>query len=184
MLSVIHSIFKKSGFPEARSGSRRRTSSSVLLTLCCLLAGCGAPFQITADPSFIVLDDSYPYDYRATTPDGLVLAVRKFENTRPHGDLDFWMKAIENRLRLDEGYALLNSEEIRTSSGLRGRRLDLGMDRDEQTYIYWVTVFVTERRALLKKKSRVYVVEVGGTQEQVRAHQVKLEASLAGFIAR
>ena len=94
---------------------------SHLLVACALLSGtaCGPRFQITAPRGFVVLDQSEPYDFRATTPDGLVLAVREFENTKEYGDLSFWVEAIQNELRLDKGYALIRESDI-TSTQLAG----------------------------------------------------------------
>jgi hypothetical protein len=158
-----------------------RFSSILLLAL----AGACAPhFEMHTARDFIVLDESDQYDFRATTPDGLVIAVREFDNNRERGELDFWVKAIENQLRLDGGYALLDSKPITTKRGLLGTQLRFGLDREAEAHVYIVTVFVTERGTIVGKKSRVYVIEAGGREAHVKRHQAQLDWSVAEFVGR
>lgn len=149
-----------------------------------LVVGCRPHFEMFAAKDFVVLGESYPYDFRATTPDGLVLAVREFDNSRERGDIEFWVRAIENELRLDKGYALLDKSEVKTKKGLTGTQLRFGLDREEQAHIYIVSVFVTERGTLSGKKSRVYIVEAGGSEALVKQHQKQIDWSLSEFVAR
>jgi len=142
---------------------------------------CGPHFTISAPQDFVVLEQSVPYDFRATTPDGLVLAVREFENTKEHGDMGFWIKAIENELRLDKGYALLEKTDIKTSSGLSGTQMRFGLDRENEAHEYLVTLFVTGKA---KGKSRVYVVEAGGNAAQVEQSRKAIKEAILGFEAR
>jgi hypothetical protein len=146
----------------------------------CALA-CGPHFKISAPKNFVVLDQSVPYDFRATTPDGLVLAVREFNNTKEHGDLGFWVQAIANELRLDKGYALLKKAEVKTRSGLSGTQIHFGLDRENEAHEYIVTVFVTGKA---DSKSRVYLVEAGGTAAQVEHSRKAIDEAIAGFDGR
>lgn len=156
---------------------------SHLLVACALLSGtaCGPRFQITAPRGFVVLDQSEPYDFRATTPDGLVLAVREFENTKEYGDLSFWVEAIQNELRLDKGYALIRESDIKTTSGLAGKSMHFGLDRENEAHEYLVVIFVTGRA---KSKSRVYVIEAGGTAAQLQESRQSIDLAVADFEAR
>ena len=133
----------------------RFSHALILCALACSTA-CGPHFQITAPEGFVVLNESEPYDFRATTPDGLVLAVREFDNTKEYGDLDFWVQAIQNEMRLDQGYALLDTSSIKTNSGLVGNSMHFGLDRDDEDHEYIVTIFVTGQSGAT---SRVYLIE-------------------------
>lgn len=155
---------------------------AALLVSC--FAGCRPHFEMFTAKDFVVLNESHPYDFRATTPDGLVIAVREFANNEERGDVEFWVRAIENMVRLDKGYALLEKKEVKTKKGLEGTQMRFGLDRESEAHVYIVTIFVTERRTLTGKKSRVYVVEAGGTEDLVERHQKQIDWSVAEFIAR
>ncbi|HXS18561.1 MAG TPA: serine/threonine protein kinase [Polyangiaceae bacterium] len=152
------------------------------LICCAVLFGtaCGPHFQITAPADFVVLDQSVPYDFRATTPDGLVLAVREFDNSKEHGDLGFWVKAIENELRLDKGYALLKTADLKTKAGLGGKALHFGLDRENEAHEYLVVVFVTGHP---QGKSRVYLIEAGGAAAQLETSRKAIDQAIADFEA-
>src|SRR5262245_45291380 len=95
------------------------------------LLGCGRPFVPATPPGFVDLGDRYGTDeYRATNPEGTVLGIRAYEND-PKGDLAFWSKVIENRLR-DTGYALLDKTQVSNRNGLRGVKMRFGHDEKTQ----------------------------------------------------
>ncbi len=143
-------------------------------------SACSPHFRMSTAQDFGVLEESAPYDFRAATPDGLVLAVREFRFKKSQGKLEFWAKAIENELRLDRGYALLEAQPYRTKGGLEGTQLRFGIDRDGDAHEYIVTVFAVEKGQRL----RLYVVEAGGREELVKQHRKQLDWSLSGFEAR
>jgi hypothetical protein len=144
-------------------------------------AGCGPSFAIETPPNFVELDEDYSsYDYRATSADGLVLAVRELDHD-PQGELSFWVKAVENRMRERGGYALLESVPTKSADGVAGMQLRFGLDVDAssegggvgQPHLYYVALFVTPER--------IFVVEVGGTKELVTAQAQSIEAALRSF---
>ena len=64
---------------------------------------CGRPFDVKTAPGFIELDDQAPsYDYRAMTPEGVVMGVRALD-VDDKGDLAFWARAITLRFRQANG---------------------------------------------------------------------------------
>ena len=157
-----------------------RMKTSWALVLLALGSGCAPHFEVFTAKDFGVLPQSYPYDYRATTPDGVVIAVRELKYKNEQGDLEFWAKAVENQLRLDSGYALLETKDVSTKKGLRGRQLRFGIDREGIAHRYLVALFVVKKG----KRQRVYVIEAGGREELVRAHQTQIDWSISEFIAR
>jgi len=138
-----------------------------------LLAGCGPSFQAATPPGFVVLDEDYDnYGYRATSADGLVLAVREIEHD-PKGDLKFWVRAIENEMRGRGGYALLETKPIKNAQGLSGQQLWFGHDEGQNPHLYMVTAFVTD--------DWIYLLEAGGTKEQVDKQRQQISWAIDNF---
>lgn len=133
-----------------------------LALLAALLAGCGPSFRAATPPGFVTLDEEDTnYDYRATTADGLVLAVREIEHD-PKGDMAFWLKAIENEVRRRGGYAHLETKDVQTRQGLKGKQMRFGHDESNHPHLYVITLFVTD--------AHIYLLEAGGTKELMTEH--------------
>jgi hypothetical protein len=130
-----------------------------VLLLALGLGGCGAGFALDLPPRFLALDEdaqeAQGYALRATTADGVVVAVRAIDND-PRGDLAFWLEALTLEMRDRRGYALLADEELRAASGEAGRLLRFGHDEEGDAFRYWLAVFVTD--------DRIYLVEAGGAE--------------------
>ncbi len=146
---------------------------AVLVSLAAI--GCGNSFQAATPPGFVELPDQERYDYRATTADGLVIAVREIDHD-PKGTLDFWTRAVENRMRQRGGYALLGSHDVKTKSGLEGKQLRFGHDESGTPHLYTVTVFLTD--------SKIYVLEAGGTKALMEKENEQLEWAVQNFQAK
>ena len=168
---------------------KRSTISSSLLLLgaAMLAAACGPSFVLSTPPGFIELEEKYShYDYRATTADGVVIAAREIDNDR-HGELGFWVRAIENRIRERGGYALLESKAVKSADGVEGRQLRFGHDDQAgaggspqagstsgaRPHLYYLTIFVTE--------DKIFVLEAGGTKELMTSQAAAIDSVLASF---
>lgn len=125
--------------------------------------GCGRPFDIPTSNGFVELENQAPeYDYRATTPDGVIMSVRAIDNTGStgeRGDIGFWERAITLEMRDVQGYALLDAKDVVSADGSKGRQLKFGHDEDAKPYAYWVTLYLAQ--------SRIYIVEAGGKKDLV-----------------
>jgi len=146
------------------------------IALCAMLAatalpcaGCGAGFTITTPAGFAELEDQEQYGYRATSPQGVVIAVRREENA-PYGDLSFWSGAVDAHLRRN-GYTAVKAVDVKTADGVAGKQIRYRSKRKGREHAFWVSVFVTE--------SVVVTVEVGGDVEYFD----ELEKPLAKAIA-
>lgn len=138
-----------------------------------LAGGCGYSFSIAPPRSFVELEDQdYMYALRATSADGLVIAVREIKND-PYGDLQFWVQAVTNELRLGQGYALEEQTETRAASGETGTLLKFGRDDGAQVYRYWVALFADD--------DHVWVVEAGGREDLFLAEQGAIEQAIESF---
>jgi hypothetical protein len=141
-----------------------------------LAAACGRPYSAATPDGFVALDeDHYDTDaneYRASTADGVVLGVRAYDND-PKVDLSLAVRALENRVRLGEGYALLEKKEAKARDGTKGMTLRFGHDESGGTHLYYVTVFVTD--------DWVYLVEAGGKKDLVEKAQKSIDWATQNF---
>jgi len=136
--------------------------------------GCGRSFTPATPPGFVDLGDRYGDDeYRSTTADGLVLGVRAFDNDPP-AELPFLVRALENRMRGSGGYAILGQREIKGRTGLVGKQLTFGHDEKGEPHLYVVTLFVTP--------DHVFLLEAGGTKDQVEKSKDQIDWSVKNFL--
>jgi hypothetical protein len=141
--------------------------------------GCGAGFELAVPDRFVELDrddqEAAGYRLRATSSDGVVVAVRKIDDDVA-GSLEFWSEAIVRRIEQGEGYARLAEAEYRAKSGEAGKRFDFGRDIGNRTFHYTVVVIVTD--------DVVWVLEAGGEESLYTARQEDVTAALASFEIR
>jgi hypothetical protein len=129
--------------------------------------GCGRPFKVETAPGMYELDNQEPdYQYRAMTPEGVVMAVRVVD-TGEHGDLDFWTRATVLRMRQMNGYALLGASDVKSRDGTPGKELRFGHDENDKPYVYVLRLYVAQ--------SRLFIVEAGGPGDQVKRYQPSLD---------
>jgi hypothetical protein len=123
------------------------------------LARCRS-FDMKTAPGFLELKNaSGDYVYRATTPEGVVIAAR-VETVEGEGSdsLAFWTRALTLQLRDQNGYALLDSHDVQSLDGLPGKQLRFGHDENGKPYAYWVTFWAHDHR--------VTIVETGGAKSK------------------
>lgn len=150
-----------------------KTKIALFALLTVTLAGCGRPFEPATPSGFVDMGDRYPNgEYRAATADGVVIGIRSFDND-PKGELSFWAKALENRMRTRGGYALVDRREVKSKNGTGGIQLRFGHDQEGEPYLYWVTLFVTD--------DHIFVLEAGGPKEEVTREEARIEWSIANF---
>jgi hypothetical protein len=139
-------------------------------------SGCGASFEMTVPDRFVELDpeeqEAMGYSLRATTSDGVVVAVRAIEH-KVEGSLEFWSEAIARRIELGEGYARLGDAEYHAKSGQAGHRYDFGRDIGNRTFHYTVVVVVTD--------DVIWLLEAGGEESLYAERHEDVDAALASF---
>jgi hypothetical protein len=139
----------------------------IILLAAAALAGCGHPFKPATPAGFVDLGTRYPDgEYRATTADGVVIGIRAWDND-PKGELAFWSRALERRLHEMGGYALLDKQDAAAQGGLRGVLFRLGHDEGRTPYLYYVALFVSEKK--------IYVVEAGGVKDEVAKQEAQIK---------
>ena len=151
--------------------------ASTLLVGALLLVGCGRPYDAATPDGFVELDDEKydqrAHEYRASTADGVVIGVRAYEND-PQVDLTVAVRALENRLRDGQGYALLSKKEVTARDGTKGMQLAFGHDQPSGTHLYDVSVFVTD--------DWVYIHEAGGKKELFEKAKASVDWSVKNFL--
>jgi hypothetical protein len=154
----------------------KRVLLSVLVAGGLALAGCGRPFVAATPPGFVDLGHRYgDGEYRATNADGAVIGVRAFEND-PKGELAFWSRAIERRMRETGGYALLDKRDVSARGGLTGVEMRFGHDEGKEPYLYRLALFVAD--------TRVYVLEAGGSKAEMTKQEAQIDWAFHNFAAR
>lgn len=141
-----------------------------------VLTGCGRPFVPATPPGFVDLGDAYPDgEYRATTADGAVIGIRAFDND-PKGELAFWARALENRMRETGGYALLEKRAVTSRAGLVGAELDFGHDEGRTPHLYRIAIFVTDKK--------IFVIEAGGAKAEMERQAPQIDWAIKGFLPK
>ena len=138
---------------------------ALLPTVALASIACGP--KLAPPPSFAEVNGG-GYDYRATTPQGVVVAARS-EKNKPEANLDFWSRAVDVKLRR-EGYAKGGEAPVTTERGLNGLELAYARDTGGRRYEYVVAVFV--------KKDQVFVVEAGGDKDDFDPARADVEKAI------
>lgn len=138
-------------------------------------SACGRPFDVKTAPGFVPLENQTSYEYRATSPEGVVVAVRVVEDEK-RGDLAFWTQAITLQLRDVSGYALLDSVDVESRDGTKGKLLRFGHDEGDKPFAYWVTIFPAQEK--------LFLVEAGGAKEAFERAKPSVEWMLKSVRVR
>lgn len=138
-------------------------------------SACGRPFDVKTAPGFVPLENQTSYEYRATSPEGVVVAVRVVEDEK-RGDLAFWTQAITLQLRDVLGYALLDSVDVESRDGTKGKLLRFGHDEGDKPFAYWVTIFPAQEK--------LFLVEAGGAKDAFERAKPSVEWMLKSVRVR
>ena len=142
----------------------------LLFGMLALCGGCSRGFDIQTPDGFAELDEG-GYAYRATSAEGVVIAVRREAND-PRGNLAFWSAAVDYELRR-KGYAAVSSKDVKSPSGVSGKQLRYTTSRAGRPNVLWATVFVSG--------SSVTVVEAGGDAAHFADVEADVERSIAAI---
>lgn len=89
--------------------------------LCAAMSTSACGVTLRAQEGFARVDDDH-YDRRVASADGVVVGVRVMRN-RPEASVDFWIRAVDERLRA-RGYEPDGDPlATQTSAGMRGVQL-------------------------------------------------------------
>jgi hypothetical protein len=141
-----------------------------MFSVLALSAGCSRGFEIQTPEGFAELDEG-SYSYRATSAEGVVIAVRREDND-PQGNLAFWSAAVDYELRR-KGYAAVSSKSVKSASGVPGKQIRYSATRDGRPNVLWATVYVTG--------GHVTVVEAGGDEAHFETVEADVEKAIGAL---
>ncbi|MCG5052971.1 MAG: hypothetical protein KA712_08420 [Myxococcales bacterium] len=154
-----------------RAASRGAGVGALVLAL--LAVGCAPKLRIKTAPTFADVTKlaGGDYLYRATSADGVVVAVRR--EPREPGDASeaFWTEALQTHFRQHGGYALIEKKQVRLGGSGLGPLLRFGRDQAGAPYLYELGLVLT--------KDWIYLCEVGGRQATVEQHRKAIDSMLA-----
>lgn len=153
----------------------RTFAAALFAGLALFAAACGRPFDVKTAPGFVPLENQTAYDFRATTPEGVVVGVRVVGG-EDRGDLAFWTQAVTLQLRDVSGYALLDTSDVTSRDGTKGKLLKFGHDEGDKPFTYWVSIFPAQ--------GRLFLVEAGGAKEAFERARPSVEWMLASVRVR
>lgn len=161
----------------------RRLLQTALIAAALSTAAC-ADFQITTPDQMVEVSKTRDTaaDYVAMTHHGVIMRAQTFEvgesrsADAPPASLDFWEKALMERMRTRGGYALLEKAPIQAATGEEGRRFEFGRDQNGSPYLYTVALFVTEER--------IHLIEAGGRKDRVEEAKDAIEEALASYVIK
>jgi hypothetical protein len=134
-------------------------------------SACGRSYAVAAAPGFVKLENAQPpYDWRAVAPDGVAVAMRVVP-LEDRADLAFWTHAVTLRMREMNGYALVDSHDVTSRDGTAGKELVFGHDESGKPFVYRVRLYLGQKR--------LFVVEAGGTKEQMDRYAASVDWMLA-----
>jgi len=122
-----------------------------------LAAGTGCKKHIKTPDDFAKMDDpGYDYEYRAISPDEIVLGVQKRPN-EPRGDVSFWAKVWKEKYPPIKDYTFVDKESITTNKGLKGSLLTFTSEEEDGLYRLMIALFVV--------KKNIWILSAGGKDE-------------------
>ncbi len=152
---------------------------ALLFTALGALSGCGRPYEVATPNGFVDFSDRYAsgseHEYRAATADGVVIGVRAFDND-PKADMALAVRALENRVRVGQGYALLAKREVTARNGSKGTLLEFGHDETGGPHLYDVAIFLDDRH--------VYLIEAGGKKDLVEKAKASIDWTIQSFLPK
>lgn len=140
----------------------------VVLAGLAVLVGCRA--MLDAPKGYVALKDPAPFDYKAVSARGHVLAASHHANENPDADLAFWAAAIEHQKVVLDGMKLAAREDLRTQNGQDGRLFTFELGEGQGKLTYLVGVFV--------RRDRITVVEAGGPAEHFASDLPAIRAAI------
>lgn len=151
--------------------------SVIALTVVVLaLVGCGTTYDVVTPPQMVELERDN-YSYVAMTHDGVIVRASVYSQGQradvPGAAQEFWVNATRERMRIQEGYALVDEVDVESADGHPGTRLVFGRDQEDSPYVYWITIFTTE--------DHLHIIDAGGQKDRFEEATQAVEALLASY---
>lgn len=129
-----------------------------------LLFGCASPF--TPPAGYVRVRDPRPYEAKAVSATGRVIALRSHANEDRSADLRYWSDAVEHQKTVVDGMRLVERSALRSDNGRDGTLFVFENGEGDGRVAYWVALFVTP--------DRIRTVECVGPSEGLQTERETL----------
>jgi hypothetical protein len=146
-----------------------RTSGLYLMLVLLIVVGCAVP-RINVPPGYVKLRDPGPYDLKAVSARGNVIALTAHPNEDKSADLAFWSQAVEHQKVDLDGMRLAGREDIKSAGGLEGVLFNFETGEGEGKVTYLVALFVTPQK--------IHTIEAGGAAAAIAGDIDKLRTAM------
>jgi len=136
-------------------------------SLICLV-GCAATLDLP--DGYVKLRDPRPYDLKAVSARGTVIALTTRANEDASADLAFWSRAIEHQKVTLDGLELAGRESIKSDTGADGVLFVLETGQGQGKLTHLIALYVTE--------TRIHTIEAGGPAETITEDMDKLRQAV------
>jgi len=144
-----------------------RDGRALLVVLLVLASSC-----VTMDPpaGYVRLRNPGPYEMKAVSARGQVIALSSRANEDSKADLKFWSDAVEYQKATLDGLKPIGRETVRSERGLDGTLLTFESGEGQGKMTYLVALFVTP--------SRIHTIEAAGPAVDLKTDMEKLRKSI------
>ena len=104
------------------------------------------------------------------SPEGNVVAVRRFDNPDDKTGLDYWATALELEKTQKDGMTLVGREELTTNKGQKGMLFDFEVGERPSHIRYLIALFVVG--------DAIYTVEAGGSPGAITRDRETIVATM------
>jgi hypothetical protein len=140
----------------------------LMITAVAVSGGCAAGLDVP--PGYVRVRDPSPYELKAVSARGAVVALSSRANEDKSADLTFWSQAVEHQKVDLDGMRLAGRESIQSKRGRDGVLFNFESGEGQGKVTYLVGLFVTPQR--------IYTVEAGGPADIVAQDMDKLRAAV------
>jgi hypothetical protein len=133
-----------------------------------LMTGCTAAIDLP--DGYVKLRDAGPYDLKAVSANGTVIALTSRANQHDESDLAFWSRAVEYQKVDNDGMKLAGREDLKSDGGLDGVLFNFETGQGNGRLTYLVAIYVTPRQ--------IHTIEAGGPADKIEADTDKLRAAM------
>lgn len=133
-----------------------------------LLAGCTAVMDVPQ--GYVRLRHPHPYDLKAVSARGNVIALTTRPNEDATADLAFWAQAVEHQKVDLDGMRLAGRESIKSTRGRDGVLFQFEFGKGQGKATYLVALYVTPQR--------ICTIEAGGPAAAIAEDLPKLREAI------
>ena len=136
--------------------------------LLALLGGCTAVMDVPQ--GYVRLRNPHPYDLKAVSARGNVIALTARPNENTTADLAFWSQAVEHQKVDLDGMRLAGREAIKSNSGRDGVLFQFELGQGQGRVTYLVALYVSSQT--------ICTIEAGGPADAIAEDLPKLREAI------